>query len=251
MNSELPNRDQLEADLAKQLARVSARHRAELEQLLGNPPDASRVPAAFWLKVQKEAQAELTAALALIFAASAEQSGLAADDASLAALGWAEQRAAEISVGWVEHGVAMLETSDTAWQNRIDQQRRQEQIDAGDRQPAIGQQVSSSPITRREIRDTSNRIFGPSRVEGVAVTETTTARQMGASTAVEATVGLSVSDLWITANDGKVCEICDPLHKTTRQYWERFFPGGPPTHPRCRCVVDFVNVATDQPEPLT
>jgi hypothetical protein len=244
MNSELPNRDQLEADLAKQLARVSARHRAELEQLLGNPPDASRVPAAFWLNVQKEAQSELTAALALIFATSAEQSGLAAEDASLAALGWAEQRAAEISVGWAEHGVAMLETSDAAWRNRIDQQRQQQQIDAGDRQPAIGQQVTSSPITRREIRETSNRIFGPSRVEGVAVTETTNARSMGAEIGIEATVGLSDDDMWVTRGKHP-CEVCIPLNGTLRPYWSRYYPDGPTAHPRCQCEIDYANVPAE------
>lgn len=259
MNSELPNRDELEAYLAKQLARVSARHRAELERLLGNPPNAANVPAEFWERVHKEAQAELVAALALIFAASAEQSGLSPEDAQLVATAWAEQRGAEVAGGWVEHSARMLETADAAWQDQQQRAQREAQRAAAEEsqrrresgEPLQIEQDDQEPISfrvpRQEIRATTNRIFGPDRVEGVAITETTTARAQGAEIAVEATVGLSRDDLWITVGDGKVCEICSPLHRSSRDFWSRYFPAGPPTHPRCRCVIDYANASATEP----
>lgn len=45
--------------------------------------------------------------------------------------------------------------------------------------------------------------------------------------------------LWYTERDAKVCPICRPLHRQTREKWEPVSPGGPPAHFNCRCWLTY------------
>ena len=51
---EIPNREELEAALAKALARLQKAQLTRLLEYLGDPPRIENVPEAFWAEVGKE-----------------------------------------------------------------------------------------------------------------------------------------------------------------------------------------------------
>lgn len=217
--SEIENRMELEARVAREMGRLSGSHRRELEELLGNPPDASRVPPSFWDKVQRETENTMLLLLLLIAAESAMHHGLTDQPTAQASVRpWAEEQAATISRQWTDNSKDLLTTGQREWEDRLQKY---------------------GEIPRGDVRDRTLKIFGPSRVEGLAVNETTRANHAGGEAAVGQLGGISNDDTWFTAQDGKVCEICGPLHDTPREEWARFFPAGPPAHPRCRCFVVY------------
>lgn len=78
------------------------------------------------------------------------------------------------------------------------------------------------------------------RAELIASTEATTAYAQGNRAAwrqVEQDLGATVVQVWNTAADDNVCEICGPLNQTRARLDEEFAPGiaHPAAHPRCRC----------------
>ena len=70
---DIPNRAELEAELARRFSKLSAAHRRELLSLLGNPPSIGNVPAAFWDKVASQLNGSFVPFLAEIYMASAER----------------------------------------------------------------------------------------------------------------------------------------------------------------------------------
>jgi len=78
--------------------------------------------------------------------------------------------------------------------------------------------------------------FSPYRAETIAITEVTRAVQQGMDyifeTILQQHPELGLEEIWRTAEDERVCELCSPLDGTPRGIlW--FNP--PPLHPRCRC----------------
>lgn len=218
--SEVANRMELEAKVAREMGRLAGSHRRELEELLGNPPDASRVPPSFWDKVERETENTLLLLLLLIAAESAMHHGLTDRTTAQASVQtWAEEQANTISRQWVANSKDLLATGQREWEDRIQ---------------------STGAVPRADVRDRTLKIFGPTRVEGLAINETTRANYAGGEAAVSQLGGTSPEDTWLTAEDAKVCEICGPLHDQPRSQWSRFFPAGPPAHPRCRCYVVYV-----------
>ncbi len=216
----LQDRDGFERKFATLLGRLSAKHRRELAALLGAPPDVANVPASFWERVRRETEEELLAMLLLIYIASATQHGLGSERASTLGLTWAASRASEVARGYSEHSRDRTNTAGREWR---------EQTDRGDApsKAAVGDRLVS--------------VFGPSRVEGIAVSETTNAVSAGGEAAVEELVGIDELDTWFTEGDGKVCPICRPLHGKKRGVWSRKFPSGPGAHPGCRCWIHYAN----------
>lgn len=89
---------------------------------------------------------------------------------------------------------------------------------------------SGSPLPALEAALTP--IYGQSRAERIAITETTRVIAEGNQQAWQST-GLVEDVQWMTANDEKVCPICGELDGQT-------FPLNdisPPAHPQCRCWV--------------
>ena len=213
---ELPNRDALERDFASRLTRLSARHRRELTDLVGTPPDAANVPPEFWQRVEREVDEELAGVLLLIFIASSEFHG--ADDETAATWGdtWSQQRAGLVSREYATYSREMLDAAGASWQLK--------------------------PPTRGELSGDLTSIFGPDRASKIAVNETTLTQTIGGNFAVEATVGLSAEDTWFTRNDDRVCPFCSPLHATPRLVWTREAPDGPPLHVNCRCWLVYANI---------
>lgn len=91
------------------------------------------------------------------------------------------------------------------------------------------------------VQDT---LFGEPRADVIAITETTGALSEAelesaniATTAAGS--GLIVDARWFTADDERVCPVCEPLHNTAYAVFSIYFPGGPPAHPRCRCRLEW------------
>lgn len=228
---EIPSRYELEAGFSNRLGDLSERHRGELRELLGSPPDPSNVTETFWQRVQRETQEEAAVALYLLFLASAfyhasgdeAGRGLAGDTMMLLsrkAEDFGQRRASRLASG-------LTSTSRDRFATITDKIRRSAELE--------------TPLTRNEIETDLTKIFGPDRAEATGVTETTGAQSAGGDAGIEATVGKSLQDQWVTEADGLVCETCRPLHRTERVEWEQQFPQGPPAHVNCRCTIEYQN----------
>ena len=177
------------------------------------PPDPSKVPASFWTESEAELQETIAAVLLLIWIASAEHHGWT--DGMAAGETFATTHAAEVAAGFTATTRDRLATASATW---------------------------GPDVTHGTLQGDLVSILGPDRAATLAVTETTVAQTMGGSAAVDATVGLSEYDLWITAQDNLVCPVCGPLHGADRAEWSDQFPLGPPAHANCRCVLEFAGI---------
>lgn len=84
-----------------------------------------------------------------------------------------------------------------------------------------------------------------SRIQNIAITETTRALSAGENAAVlyfptsgergERGEADRLVAIWQTRDDQRVCSICWPFDGRGVEVWGRQFPDGPPAHPRCRC----------------
>lgn len=197
--AELRDRDAAEQAVAARLSRLSAKHRRELDGLMGDPPSVQNVPPEFWERVQREQEEELAAVLYLLWLMSAEQHGWSGDQASVPAAMAAAGRARTTAASYVETSI---------------------------------QHLSATPTDTLAV-------FGPGRAANLAVTETTWAATAGAEAAIGVTVGVSLQDRWRTERDARVCPICSPLEKVVRDDWAYRYPSGPPAHPNCRCWIEY------------
>ena len=228
----LLNRDEIEADFARQLAKVQGPQREELRQLLGSPPDINRVPLEFWQRVEEENRKRITAILLLIFLTSSDQhSGGIADDATRLqaeqqGLAWAVKRGADLAKDFTDRSTEWLRTKAAKWQG------------TSVSSPVAPTEPPPAP-QEAEIESDLRDIFGPVRQENMPISETTQAASAGGEWMMHALVGTSELDQWHTEHDAKVCQICKPLDKIRRSVWSLKFPAGPPAHPRCRCYIDY------------
>jgi len=205
----LKDRDKREDSFRKRLTSLSAKHRKELEKLLGDPPNPDNVPQEFWDRVERETEEQITLALLLIFLmgfrqhAPKEPKETALDEAKK----YATEQARKLASQFTVHSKKLA--------NKI------------------------RDIGKKETKAKVKSIFGPERAEGIAVTETTAATSQAGERAVVRTVGFTSNDTWFTENDARVCPICAPLHNTKRVVWGAQFPEGPPAHPVCRCWIHY------------
>lgn len=79
-----------------------------------------------------------------------------------------------------------------------------------------------------------------SRIDNIAITETTRALSAGENAAVlyfprPDNKDAQLVAIWRTAEDERVCPTCRPFDGHGIDVWGDEFPDGPPAHPRCRC----------------
>jgi hypothetical protein len=240
--AELPDRMTRETDLQRKLSRLSASHRRELRELMGDPPDINRVPFEFWEKVRKERESALLLMLLLTTTDSqklhVEQLLPDAfhddveDGMSRVARDWSSGRASFVAKSNVDTMRQRLTTRADYWR-KFPGGAPQEQIDS-DLAGVIGPRIDS--VT--------------------AATETTLAQTAGVNGAIGAAgaFGIPVRTRWYTAADDRVCPICAPLHRKIVDLWETVLRnvvapggsraiqeiaanGGPPAHVNCRCFL--------------
>lgn len=246
--SELTDRMQHEGEFARRLSRLSGRHRRELLDLLGSPPDASRVPDEFWERVERERRQELLTALLLIWLLSQEQhAGELLPDPVATAVGpalgdvgraWAGKRAEQTARGNTETARERLAMRAKDWE------------ELGD------------AVTEEQVAADVTDAFSPASDAVTAATETTAAVTAATVATVQAgnSQGFRLTTRWNTERDDLVCPVCRPLHKLVPDLWGPVLEtlvapggmraiesiaanGGPPAHPNCRCWL------TTQAEP--
>lgn len=273
--AELPNRPTLEADFARRFGKLARKHLLEFRRLLGDPPSLENIPPEFWLKMQREVDAETYAILLLIFDESALFHGWDSPAMGLVAFGWAKDRADSLSRYWVESvqdrlqkGFDKLEQPEPVKETTVAEARVANSFGGGGNNRSGSTATddddeSFTPInrvfpgqpavkvpTQDEIDELITDTFGPKRIETIAMDETTRARHAGGESAIEETVGISQDDLWRNNPQDSVtgpCKICKPLDGLKRSEWPWRYSEGPPSpHPRCVCSIDHANIPLSQ-----
>lgn len=214
--ADLPNRAELEAELARRLAKVFGAHRRELMDLLGDPPNFSNIPSEFWQRLSNELTSTIIPLLSRVYMDMAE--GML--EGLPFGIDWAliNQRAA----GWARSYTYDLIRGLTETTQR-----------------AVRDSVGSffeQQLTRGDLEDMLARTFGANRASTIAVTEVTRAASEGQQELAReiADMGVKMTPVWNTRDDELVCPICGPLNGeeiTTDEY--------PPAHPNCRCWVTY------------
>lgn len=218
--AELSNRSDLESRFAARFARSTSQFRHELIDLLGDPPDYTRVPEEFWQRVEQEANAQLAVVLLLLWSESADLHGLDDPD-SLRAQSFASTRATEAAAAFASTGRDMLRTAGADWTQRTG---------------------SGLSIPRGEVIERATSIFGPARSEKVATFETGRAQTDAGETwrREKQAVGTRIKAIWRHSRirpkghagaSVKPCPQCTPLLDTDEGVWGVAAPSGPPLHP--------------------
>jgi hypothetical protein len=212
---ELREREKYADQLGRSLAKLSARHAAELSRLIGEPADLADVPAEFWARVEDETRQQVAATLILLFALSTEAHGFVGQPAKAAADQWATRRSLETARGYVSTTRERLTGL------------------AGD-----------------DLRERAKRVFSPERARGIGQTEAVAAQTAGGEAWVTdaRSKGLIVKAVIRHSRfrpaghsnaSKKPCRICSPLEGLVDEAWRVIAPGGPPFHPHCDCWVEY------------
>jgi hypothetical protein len=216
--AELIDRMAVEQAFTTRLGLWTERHKQQLVDLLGDPPDWSKVTDEFWNRVEEEMKTELAIILLLIFSASARQHGSAQASGS----DWSVARSTGIASSFIANSKSRLDA-----------------IKQGAIEVKSNSQGSSSLLDPKRIADD---VFSTSRFRTIVATETTAAQSAGSEAAARNRGDISLQDTWFTERDGRVCSICGPLHASVRGVWDQAFPSGPPAHPNCRCWIKYAGV---------
>lgn len=238
---ELPNRYALQGDFAERLGALTTRQRQRLRELMGDPPNPSNVPESFWIEVEREAQAEMLAALYLIFLEAGAFHGgnrLALDSDATA---FALYRSATTAGSYAK-------TARSQFGTLAGKMLRPGQFASGpNAAPSLDDFATREITLEVDLDDALAKIFGASKAESMAVDGTTAAQTAGGEAAIESTWGRSPDDLWINQphlSESGPCEICEPLNGVPRSQWpEEYFDGpGDWVHPRCVCIIEYANM---------
>lgn len=216
--SDVPNREQLEAELAKKLGKLFKSQMARLLELMGDPPNMSNVPQSFWDESGGEFNSVVIPFLEKQFADQAAEAmngvniGVDWTLINERAATWARQYTYDLVTGINQTTQAMLNNA-----------------------------ISDYYTNGMTIGDLENMIapsFGPVRAEMIAVTEVTRSSVQGELALSEElrAGGIQMREVWNTNNDELVCPICGPHNQQAMgDGWEE----PPPAHPRCRCWVNL------------
>jgi len=236
--SELADRMGVERDFARRLSRLTARQRRELRDLLGTPPDVTRVTAADWSRWEDERRQELTLILLAVILATYRQHvgelvGEQPDDATAAAA-YREAVVKAAAMAAESAGSSISTARDIV--------------------------TASADVLRTgttaDVESVLVSALGPERDAVTAATATTQAQTAGTVAArlpVEA-AGFNMVTRWVTEQDSKVCPLCRPLNGKVPDLWGLVLEnalapggsraaasvvanGGPPAHPNCRCYL--------------
>ncbi|MCA8999108.1 MAG: hypothetical protein KDA80_19055 [Planctomycetaceae bacterium] len=218
---ELKNRNDIESRFMAKMNKLSSKHRRELINLMGNPPDIRNVPTDFWQRVEQEEREQLAAFLMIIMMGNAEAHGMGTDSARMMADAHSVRRAAEIARDYARNSYAKALMIQRQNSDRL------------------GGPITLSP---GGLRSELEKVFGPTRDEALVATETTRASVEGAENAMRTAGMVSQDDEWETRpwmTQTGPCPICEPLDGLPRSVWGRVHPKGPPIHPRCACAIQY------------
>jgi hypothetical protein len=233
--ADIPNRDGLEAELARAIAKLNGAQMEKLIKQLGNPPSVDNVPKAFWAEYGDQLRALLEPMLKKLYLGQANrlrlEVGRDAVDWALAnedAARWAKEYTFDLVKGVVD---TMTGSVDANLQALL-----QEAIAGG----------FEDSLTNAQIAERLTPAFGPSRAEMIAVTETTRAAAAGEQAVVAQLKdgGVTMRAYWNTSEDELVCSVCEPLDGVPENDgggWTNPVTGetidSMPAHPYCRCFL--------------
>lgn len=210
------DRNPLQAAANEKLNKLSDKHREQLIELMGVPPDISRVPETFWMEVDSEYRRQLAIVLAIIFLSSFDESSDDSDDGDLESEIWGGYRADWNAQKYVATSKKRLASLAGKW-------------------------VVEPVTTRQELRTSLSGIFGPSRTTTIAQTETTRALTAGTVAAAKRDQQYRSGRLGIYNRLGPClhCKFCELIADTESRFWSRF-GDGPPWHVNCCCFLELV-----------
>lgn len=213
------NRDELERRLARVISKDLRAEMNKLLDLLGDPPELSKVPYEYWQNGWKEIRKDVEPILVDTFSQQAlglmDYVGIGAD--------WAQFNM--IAADWARSYAYDLVTGMEGTTHRTLEKLLQKNVPG----------YFEEGLTSKELAVRLEPQFGAVRSEMIAVTETTRAAVEGERAYVQELVketGKEMIPIWLTANDDRVCVICGP--KNGKPITDGQFP---PAHPRCRCGV--------------
>jgi hypothetical protein len=210
----MSNRERLERIARRRLGSLSRDHLAELERLLGNPPDPSNVPQSFWSRVEAEHKRTLSGVLLLAFMAGADEWS----DGDVDGSEWSDDQAEWTAKRYTDTSRERLERLADEWHD-------------------------DAPLSG-ELRHGLSGIFGADRDATVYGTEIT--RGMGAGVVQAAKASPEYQDgrlsiVWRLGPREKHCPICLRLADTDESVWG-LEVDSPPIHPVCGCYLEIVRV---------
>jgi hypothetical protein len=220
---DIPDRDSLEARLARELARVLRGDMGRLIELMGDPPNLANLPPNFWDEAGQELRHVLTPFLERVYLDQAgnliSSTGIGVDWALVnqRAIDWASVYTFNLVQGITQTSQQTLSRALSAYYR--------------------------DGLTRGDLEKLISPTFGPVRAEMIAVTEITRASSQGELALVEeiSKYGLRMRPIWQTNNDDLVCILCGP--RNGKEIRDGQFP---PIHVRCRCWVNHEIIEVEQ-----
>ena len=196
----------------------------EILELLGDPPDLTKIPLEFW--------SSLTASMATTVRPVLERAAQEAAKRLVLdpGIGVDWSLVAEDAAQWASQYSYNLVTNLTDTTRRV----LQEKVTQFIREP--GRTIGDL------TKDLLEAGFSETRAQMIAVTETTRAFAEGEKLAVAQAreYGFVMVAIWHTNRDELVCQICAPADGKPEGEWG--LATGPPAHPRCRCWIGHRSV---------
>lgn len=266
---ELPDRDKREAAFAAELAKVMSRHRAELKELLGDPPNPDNVPQEFWDRVERETRGEMVMPMFVAWMDAAVLHGMERDLAMRQAQEYAIGKSFQVSRQMTETGKryvrdafsraqadrdAEIAKHDAETKTLIDQALADGEQAKADkfRQEAELKLPAGDLLTKGDVIDLTTKVFGPKRAAGAAENETVRAQNSGIKGFVMSSPKRLVaywrhSELREPGHSGadiNPCDICTPMEGKPWTEWGGLFPGE--AHPSCDCTLSILDPEAGQ-----
>ena len=220
-----PLGDEKDTAQARMLRLLKSRLNGQREDVLaalGDPPDLANLTSEFWRTQAGLSVADLRPEIeAMVLRGASAASATVPilwDEAVIAreAVDWATQYVYDLVTGLDANTLAVL-------------------------QRVIPRFAETPGMTIGDLRRELAPVFGESRAQVIAVTETTRAFAEG-QRIIQAELsrgGVRMLRKWNTAGDEKrVCELCMDLDGKTEDEWSGI--DGPPRHPSCRCWTTLV-----------
>ena len=240
---DIPNRDALEAKIARLLGKYNRQQIGELMVLMKNNPTLANVPVEFWTTSQQELVKVLMPFSEMVYLQAAERMleaipiGVDWALVNVEAANWARSYST-ILAGQINQ--TSRQAVATSIRNSI-ASFFEEGLTIGELERRLASDPNLRQLFTKDVRDRLGRVYGPQRAEMIAVTEVTNASMQGEVGIVNelAKDGIHMVAIWVTSNDELVCVICRPRNGiekgkgTGAAYWSEERAA----HPRCRCNI--------------
>lgn len=215
---DLSERDYWEGKLARELSRFGRLQMGELYDLLGDPPQLSRVPDDWWRKHRDQLAGVLAGVLLEVFLDAAKRldSKLTVSPPDWAVVeqggaDWVRSYADSLAGSITANTKKALETLLVLW---------------------AAHEWTADLLQRKVFA-----LFGATRLANIAITEVTRAVSAAEQFLVRllrSIANLALVPVFQTAKDERVCILCNP--RDGKRITDGLFP---PLHPRCRCYVEW------------